>query len=181
MPKRLLFFSLIWILFFGFPAVPSMTRLARANQPPVWSPLTDMVVPVGQLLQFLVSATDPEGQPLNYNAYQLPVGADFNSDNKVFSWTPAAGQEGNYEIIFRASDGTAAADLKVNIIAGNGVGELQPAPTPTAGPSLNQEQTAQAAAVVGGGKFLSPNLFLPAIAILFIIILLLLLLILRRH
>lgn len=166
-------------MFFGFLPAPSQTRLARANQPPVWSPLTDMVVPVGNLLQFLVSAADPEGQPLTYSAYQLPVGADFNSESKIFSWTPLAGQEGKYQLVLRASDGTAAADLKVNIIAGSNPDAVSAGPAAIPPPVI-QPQTAQVAEAIGLADILGSNWFLLAIAVLLLIIILLLVIILRR-
>lgn len=75
-----------------------------ANGAPVFDPLEDKYVKAGQLLQFAVSAYDPEGNNLTYRVLNLPSGATFN--NRVFSWTPSAAQIGTYrDIIFEVSDG----------------------------------------------------------------------------
>jgi hypothetical protein len=64
-------------------------------------------VTVGQLLQFDVSATDPNGDKLSYSASNLPSGATFDPSTRTFSWTPTSGQVGTYSNVrFQASDGS---------------------------------------------------------------------------
>jgi hypothetical protein len=75
------------------------------NRAPVLEPIGDKTVDEGQLLQFAVSASDPDGDPLTYSASNLPQGASF--DNQTFAWTPDYEQAGIYHNIhFQVSDGS---------------------------------------------------------------------------
>ncbi|MFW5988729.1 MAG: Ig-like domain-containing protein, partial [Desulfosudaceae bacterium] len=78
------------------------------NSPPALLPLSDQATAEGQELSFAVSATDPDGTIPEISAVNLPVGADLEeqSDGSAkFTWTPAIGQAGDYDLTFRASDG----------------------------------------------------------------------------
>ncbi len=79
-----------------------------ANDPPNFVDLDEQIGTEDELLEFTVSATDPEGETLTLSVSNLPEGADFidNGDGTgIFSWTPAIGQAGDYAPVFRASDG----------------------------------------------------------------------------
>jgi hypothetical protein len=53
-----------------------------------------------------VRATDPDvGTDLSFSAIGLPEGATLDADTGVFSWTPGAGQSGEYVITVVAHDG----------------------------------------------------------------------------
>jgi len=68
--------------------------------------LVDKSVNEGELLQFTISASDPDGDSLIYSASNLPQGASFDPDTQTFSWTPDYGQSGVYpNIRFEVSDG----------------------------------------------------------------------------
>src|SRR5206468_6833039 len=43
---------------------------------------------VGQNFSFSVTATDPEGDSLSYDAYFLRLGMTFDRATRTFSWTP---------------------------------------------------------------------------------------------
>ncbi|AQT69446.1 Chitinase A precursor [Anaerohalosphaera lusitana] len=73
------------------------------NSAPVMEDTPDKSVEEGSLLEFAVSATDPDGDSISYSAQNLPTGADFAGD--TFSWTPEVGQAGTYLTSFVASDG----------------------------------------------------------------------------
>ena len=93
------------------------------NQSPIWSQIPTQSVSVGQLLQFSVFASDPNGDFLTYSAFNLPAGATFNSFSKTFSWVPGSNQAGNYTVTFRVSDGFSSVDMNVPItVFGNGNG-----------------------------------------------------------
>lgn len=76
------------------------------NEAPVLSYIGDKVVNEGDLLSFVVSATDADNDPLVYSASNLPEGAVFSSGSQTFSWTPAFNQTGNYtNVHFAVTDG----------------------------------------------------------------------------
>jgi len=83
------------------------------NQAPVMNSIQDVTVETGKSLAFTVSASDADGDSLTYSASGIPTGATFDSKSGVFSWTPAAGQEGAYSVTFEVSDGK----LKDSVIA----------------------------------------------------------------
>jgi hypothetical protein len=69
---------------------------APANYPPVLGAIGNKSVSEGDLLQFTISATDPDGDSLVYSATNLPSGASFNPGTRTFTWTPGSGQAGSY-------------------------------------------------------------------------------------
>ncbi|MDO8647761.1 MAG: LamG-like jellyroll fold domain-containing protein [Candidatus Diapherotrites archaeon] len=87
-----------------------------ANNPPILSAIGNKTVTAGQQLQFTVSATDPESNPLTYSASNLPSGATFNSSTRAFSWTPTTTQAGTYSNVnFSVSDGQASDSEAITI------------------------------------------------------------------
>jgi len=96
---------------------------SEENQPPEITCPGPQTVDEGELLEFIVNATDPDGTIPSLSAENLPSGADFtdNEDgNGTFSWTPTYTQSGNYDVTFNASDGefwdTCTVDITVNNI-----------------------------------------------------------------
>lgn len=77
----------------------------NVNRPPVLDPISDKVVFEGQLLQFTVNGSDPDGDNIAFSASNLPSGASFNPASRTFSWTPGFGQAGEYNVTFSVSDG----------------------------------------------------------------------------
>jgi hypothetical protein len=72
--------------------------------PPVWQPVNNQSVQIGQSLQFSVSATDANNAPITYSATGLPAGATLDPVTGTFNWTPTNGQIGSYQINFTATD-----------------------------------------------------------------------------
>jgi hypothetical protein len=84
-------------------SVPSSTP---ENHPPTLNPIGNKTVQENTLLQFTVNATDPDADPLTYGSSNLPYGATFNPDTRVFSWLPAIGDAGVYPgVRFSITDG----------------------------------------------------------------------------
>ncbi|HEU4765151.1 MAG TPA: putative Ig domain-containing protein [Candidatus Eisenbacteria bacterium] len=75
----------------------------------------------GTLLTFTVTASDPDGQPItSLAATPLPTGATFTASalntSGTFSWTPASGQAGTYDVTFTAANalsGSAATHITI--------------------------------------------------------------------
>ncbi len=68
----------------------------NTNRAPVLNSIGDQTVTKTTTLQFVVSATDPDGGPLTYSAINLPTGAKFNSNTRTFTWKPKNNQVGIY-------------------------------------------------------------------------------------
>lgn len=74
-----------------------------ANRSPRLNPIGDRITDLGQTLKFTVTATDPDGDQLSFQAANLPSGAEFNQATGLFIWTPSA--SGVYQNIkFRVID-----------------------------------------------------------------------------
>ena len=87
-------------------SAPDIGAYEFINQPPVFNPINNRSATEGNLLQFTLSAIDPNNDSLTYTASNLPQGASFNPVTHTFSWTPAQGQAGTYnDINFQVSDG----------------------------------------------------------------------------
>lgn len=91
--------------------------LVKALEPELeFEDIENKSVDVGSPLEFEVVATISNGASLIYSAKDLPDGAIFDPDTRIFSWTPAKGQEGTYEVTFTATDGlSASAEITVEI------------------------------------------------------------------
>lgn len=72
----------------------------------------------GAVLQFTLSASDPDSDPLVYSASGLPDGASFNTVTRRFSWTPRYNQAGVYSVHFAVSDGdlTDTEDVTITVV-----------------------------------------------------------------
>jgi len=75
------------------------------NNPPVLETIGSSWVYEGNDLIISLRATDPDGDPITYDAAGLPSGASFDYNHGVFSWTPNHSQEGEYNVTFTVSDG----------------------------------------------------------------------------
>jgi hypothetical protein len=87
-------------------------------QPPVFETIPDQTVCEGDLVSFVVTASDPNGTIPALSAEPLPVGVSFldQGDGRgLFEWTPAAGQAGEYPFTFRASDGELSATQQMTV------------------------------------------------------------------
>ena len=100
----------------------TITVTAKVNLPPVLGMISNKTAVVGQLTQFVISAIDPNDDPLTYSASNLPAGASFDASTRTFSWTPAQGQVGTHDgIHFEVSDGslTHSKDIKIVVVNGD--------------------------------------------------------------
>ncbi len=75
------------------------------NGQPTLNSIGDKPVNEGSLLQFTISASDPDlGDTLTYSASGLPDGATFNTSTHVFRWTPGYDAAGDYNVTFAVTD-----------------------------------------------------------------------------
>ena len=80
---------------------------APANGAPVVTRPTNQTSIVGKTVSLQVVASDPDGDPLTYNASNLPVGLTINSSTGVISGKPTAA--GTTTVTVTVSDGRASA------------------------------------------------------------------------
>ena len=90
--------------------------VGNVNRPPVLGTIGSKSVDEGDLLSFTISASDPDGDILTYSASNLPSGANFNSGTRTFSWTPAIGDAGNYNVQFTVTDNGSPPESDLEIV-----------------------------------------------------------------
>ena len=75
------------------------------NHPPVLDDIGPKEAIIDHLLQFTISASDPDGDDLTNTTSTLPLGANFDDKTGEFTWTPTTQQTGSFEVTFSVSDG----------------------------------------------------------------------------
>jgi hypothetical protein len=99
------------------------------NQPPLLAPIGPQLIDEGVILNFVVTASDPDGTVPALSTSTLPTGATFvdNGDGSgIFDWTPDFTQEGMYDVTFYADDGVALPDSEIVTITVNDAGNQPP-------------------------------------------------------
>ena len=90
------------------------------KQAPVLNPIGNKTVDEGDLLQFTLSASDPDGDALAYSATNLPEAASFDPSTRTFTWTPDYNQAGIYHNVhFQVSDGSLTDSKDITITVNN--------------------------------------------------------------
>jgi len=93
----------------------TITLKEDVEEPPVLNPIGTKSVDINSLLQFTITATDPNGDALTYSATGLPTGAGFDPSTATFSWTLGEGQEGSYQVLFKVTDGSLVDSEEITI------------------------------------------------------------------
>ena len=88
----------------------------RGNTAPVFSPpLTNQSAFAFVNLTFETTATDAEGDAVTFAASGLPVGATYDTNTGLFSWTPGIADGGDHFVMFTVSDGHASSSATIDI------------------------------------------------------------------
>ena len=83
----------------------TVTHDCSDNFSPVLDAVGTQYVNEGQLLEFTLSATDPDADDiLTFSAGSLPSGANLDSETRLFSWTPGFDAAGGYSVSFAVTD-----------------------------------------------------------------------------
>jgi hypothetical protein len=96
----------------------------QMNRAPVFAAVNAQSATVGQLLQFMVSATDPDNDAIALTVSNSPAGATFadgGNGTGTFRWTPSMSQTGSRVVTFHATDAgspMASATRNVTITVG---------------------------------------------------------------
>ncbi len=98
------------------------------NRPPELTAIGNQTVSEGDTLQFMVTATDQDGDDVTLSAVNLPADASFTPSTGLFSWNTTYTDAGNYENIeFTATDNGTPMELDVELITIT-VGDVNRAP-----------------------------------------------------
>ncbi|WP_135603952.1 disaggregatase related repeat-containing protein [Methanococcoides sp. NM1] len=92
-----------------------------SNLAPVMDPIGGKTIDEGSTLNFIVSASDVDGDTLTYSTTGLPTGVTFDATSGEFSWTPSDVPSGTYGVMFEVSDGELI-DSEAIIITVNAIG-----------------------------------------------------------
>ena len=121
---------------------------------PLIQPIPDQVIAVDDNYLFDVEATDPDpGDVLLYELIDPPLGLIINATTGELSWTPQAGDVGNYTIRVRVSDPSGAANETVfalQVVAANQPPVIDALPDRGAAPDVLAEIQANAVDPDGG-------------------------------
>ena len=96
-------------------------NVGGVNQPPVFDPDVLLYsINESQNINLIISATDADDDTITYSISNKPTSATFDSQTRVFDWTPDFGSDGNYQVLFTASDGNGGQDtLTLDITIGD--------------------------------------------------------------
>ena len=74
------------------------------NQAPVLDPIGPKNLDEGDTLEFVVTASDPDGDALTFSAGNLPLGASFDPATQSFIWVTDYDDSGTYDVLFTVTD-----------------------------------------------------------------------------
>ena len=101
----------------GNKATESLSvSIAVANHAPAFTQMPVRPASEGVAMTFVVSATDPDDDELDYAAPSIPSGASFNASNGRFRWTPDFAQSGEHAVVFTVTDGTVSVTQTVSVV-----------------------------------------------------------------
>jgi len=107
----------------------SINVTGAAGQTPTMGAIGDQTALLGRTLTLQLSATDPNGEPLEYFAEPMPLPKNTNLDSStgIFTFTPEADQVGSFDIMFMATNGRFYVEetITVTVPAPAGVTQLR--------------------------------------------------------
>jgi hypothetical protein len=101
-------FKSIWRIIMAIAKKVFELLVQKKNRPPVIEDIPNQVVKETEPLELVVTASDPDGDPITLTATGLPAGATFtdNGDGTAtLRYTPNHGDAGTYNIEVTADDG----------------------------------------------------------------------------
>ncbi|MDZ7302325.1 MAG: Ig-like domain-containing protein [candidate division KSB1 bacterium] len=100
-----------------FPSVITFKATGFDNNFPIFVDVPDRRVTEGDVVEFQLSASDADGDPLTYSAPALPFGARFDSlVTRVFRWATNLSSAGHHEVSFFVRDNKGGIDEEVVVI-----------------------------------------------------------------
>ncbi len=93
----------------------SPTARVHPNQPPLLNPIGNQQIQLGNTLNLLLTATDPEDAELTLSVPSLPPNSTLNQATGEFTFTPTAEQAGTTIVTFQVSDGWSVQEEQVSM------------------------------------------------------------------
>ena len=87
----------------------------NTNAAPVLGIIGNRSIAEEAKLTFQLTGTDLDADKLTYTASNLPIGAKLDPKTGQFTWTPTAGQAGDYSVKFTTSDGNKSSSETVKL------------------------------------------------------------------
>ena len=76
-----------------------------ANRAPILYSMGPKSIDENSTLEFILNASEADGDPITYSAVDLPEGASLDGSSGLFTWTPTYQQAGIYPLQFSVTDG----------------------------------------------------------------------------
>src|SRR5262249_49634921 len=90
-------------------------RPERLNHAPQFTGTYPTQARVGQTFGFFVTATDADGDPLEFSLSQAPALMSITPATGLITWTPTAGQTGPNPVTIKVSDGTTSTTFSFTV------------------------------------------------------------------
>lgn len=94
-----------------------LLHVEDVNGPPAFNVQDSYTLRENQDFTIRLNPTDPEGDPVQISARNLPPGSTF--ENNIFHWSPDFNQAGHYTVIFTAEDAINQVEQETNLIVEN--------------------------------------------------------------
>jgi PGF-pre-PGF domain-containing protein len=113
-------------------------KVNNMDRAPELEAIDNKAIDENSILEFTVSAIDPDGDKITYSVAGLPSGAAFDVNTGVFSWTPSTEAAGNYQVTFIAEANGLSDSESITIT----VGDIGSAPQldPSGNKNLNENE-----------------------------------------
>ena len=126
-----------------------VTGGATGNQPPVVATIPSQEIAVGKTLTLTVQATDPDDDPLSYDATNTPPGSQWDPIGHTLTWTPGpAHANQSFTPTFTVTDGTYTITKEASILVKSGTAPNTCTPDP-----FEPNETKATAAKINPGLF----------------------------
>jgi hypothetical protein len=86
---------------------------------PSIEPISKTTARVGELYEYQVEASDPDGDDLTYSLIEKPTGMDIDGKNGLITWTPNKHQKGENNVVVEVNDENGNSELQAFTITVN--------------------------------------------------------------